>query len=1106
MTEIRRWLDSIGLSEYAKVFAENAIDVVVLPELSDDDLKALGLPLGHRRKLQKALRGLDRNSAPGSVTHRPVESTPAGDAERRQLTIMFCDLVGSTELSQKLDPEELREINRSYQDTAKAAIERFDGFVARYMGDGVLAYFGYPQAHEDDPERAVRAALALIETVPAASTDRTLALRVGIATGSVVVGDLIGEGASQESAVVGETPNLAARLQGLADPDTVVVSSSTYQLLGSMFDVEDLGEHRLKGLSAPVVAYRVVAPFEERSRFEASQSGALTPLVGREEETQTLFRRWQQANSGEGCVVLVTGEPGIGKSRLAQALRERLDAQVYRFLRYQCSSYHTNTALYPIVDHLIRASRIAVDDAPADKLSKLEALLAQADEGLLSEASLYAELLSIPAADRHQSLGLTPQQKRGRMLNALIEQLRLIAGSTPVLLLFEDAHWSDPTTRELLDLMCEKIHAWPVLAVITFRPDFTPPWSGEAHVTSVVLNKLSPRTCESLIAKVAGGRALPAAITAQIIEKTDGVPLFIEELTKTIIESGALTETTDGFQLDSDLPSLTVPTTLQDSLMARLDRLGATKEVAQIGAVIGREFTHELLADVASLPDQVLSESLNQLIDVGLLYRRGTPPAATYVFKHALVQDTAYASLLKSRRREFHGAIANAFQTGKGYEPQVLAHHLTEAGLADQALQAWLEAARLAFDVFANAEAISHARQGLRLADTVDPTLEQKHQQLRLWVIAGGACRITKGFGSPESHEAFIQAINLAQELGQDDHFVDACRGLGIGYFSSARFAECHELMRRVESMAKKRNHRMIRRFVDGLSLTWEGDLAKARADLEGALALYDGWSAEAGLISAQADPWVNLRGHLSMVLALQGEIDTALTTANSAVARGEVSKAPIDVMQAHIFTIPTNLWCGLDIMPLVLRLHELAVERKAVVYELHADFYIGYDMALHGDTSGGIRLLRNALERYQGLSQIWMPIAATLISECMRLDGNYDEASSQLDDALDFMKRTGAYTHHPILLFHKGTTLLKQSRNNEAAARQVFIDGINTAKAQGNKLFQLRNATALAQLWLDKDQPQEARAVLEPVLESFREGHQTPNLMAARAVLASLD
>jgi class 3 adenylate cyclase len=756
---IADWLEKLGVGQYAPRFAENEIDVSVLRHLTDQDLKDIGVPLGPRRKILAAI-----NEATGATAPKPETAAapaPQDAAERRQVTVMFSDLVGSTALSARLDPEDLRDVISAYQKCVAETVQRFGGFVAKYMGDGVLVYFGYPQAHEDDAERAVRAGLQLLDAVAALKTRAPLQTRIGIATGMVVVGDLIGSGSAQEQTVIGETPNLAARLEGLATPGSIVIADATRQQLGQLFDLCDLGPQTLAGFTEPQRAWRVLGEGGTVSRFEALRSAA-TPLVGREEELDLLRRRWERAKTSEGRVVLISGEAGIGKSRLAAAIYEATEHEPRTRLRWFCSPHHQDSALHPTIVQLESAAGFARDDSETKRM-KLRELLHDADA---DEFELIAELLSLPnvATD----LNLSPQRKRQRLFEALLNEMEALSRQRPVLAMFEDVHWIDPTSREMLDLMVDRVRHMPVLLVITFRPEFQQSWVGQPHVTMLALNRLDGRHVASLVLGLAGNTPLGSEVVQEIAERTDGVPLFVEELTKAVLERADHDRRVAAVLSASPLPVLAVPATLHASLIARLDRIGlAAKEVAQICSVLGREFTYELLERSAARPKPDLDSALMQLTESGLLFCRGVPPEAVYLFKHALVQDAAYGTLLRGRRQDLHARVAAVLEQHFGdlveRQPELLAHHLTAAGDSARAVDQWLKAGNYAAARSTPFEAIRHFERGLAILSALPEGPAREEREIELQLARGLSLFTAKGFSAVEALEAYGRASELAE-------------------------------------------------------------------------------------------------------------------------------------------------------------------------------------------------------------------------------------------------------------------------------------------------------------------------------------------------------
>ena len=910
MQQIADWLEKLGLGQYAQQFAENDINFTILSDLSDQDLKELGVSsLGHRRQLLRAIAELDGvekdRSKPTTAAASPVAQHDA--AERRQVTVMFSDLVGSTALSARLDPEDLREVISAYQKCVAETVRRFGGFVAKYMGDGVLIYFGYPQAHEDDTERAVRAGLETVAAIAALRSSVPLQARIGIATGLVVVGDLIGSGEAQERGIVGETPNLAARLQGIAEPNRVVIAESTRRLLGNLFEFDDLGAKDLKGIAGTVRTFAPLRASSVESRFEALHTSDLTALVGREEELELLVRRWSKAKTGEGQVVLLSGEAGIGKSRLTAALLKRLATEPHTRLRYFCSPQHADSAFHPIIGQMERAAGFAHGDAPKAKLAKLDALLAQTST-TKQDGALFTELLSLPNDGRYPALDLAPRQRRQRTLEALTAQLARLASQQPVLMIFEDAHWTDPTSLEAFGRAVDRIKSLPVLLIVTFRPEFNAPWVGLPHVTAQTLNRLGEREAAAIVARLVGNEELPADVMTEIVERNDGIPLFVEEMTKAVLEAegeGAARRTTAGVPPTA----MGVPASLHASLMARLDRLGPAKEVAQIGAAIGREFSHALLAAVVRKPEAELNTALDRLIQSGLLFRQGVPPHASYLFKHALVQDAAYGTLLREPRRALHARIAETLESQFAEiaesQPELLARHYTEAGQIEKAAGLWGKAGQRSLERSALVEAAAQLTRALDQIATLPATPSRRREQIKLQVALITPLLHVKGYAAPETRAAVEQArllIDQAEALGEAPEDPLLLFSVLFGSWLAALNAfdgdAVGKLATQFLSLAEKQRatiplvvgHRLM-----GISLAWTGDIAKGRAHYDQGIVLYDPAVHRPLATRFGQDAGVSILCHRSMALWLLGYPDAALADAKQALQeRATSAKLPL--------------------------------------------------------------------------------------------------------------------------------------------------------------------------------------------------------------------
>ncbi|MGF9760120.1 adenylate/guanylate cyclase domain-containing protein [Microvirga sp. 0TCS3.31] len=1117
---ITTWLRNLDLERYTTAFQENDIDAEVLAELTADDLMAMGISsVGHRRKLLAAIATLRdsrpiTDSKPAAVAPEPVTAPITAEAERRQLTVMFCDIVGSTGLAAQLDPEDLRDIMHAYNRCVAQVVRRYEGHVAKYMGDGVLAYFGYPRAHEDEAERAVRAGLEVVAALRSLRpSDIAFQVRVGIATGLVVVGDLIGEGAAREETVVGETPNLAARLQALAGPGDVVIAQRTCQLLGGLFDLADLGTLELKGFTEPVAAWRVLGPSRAEGRFEAQHTAALTPLVGRDHEFGLLLDRFQRAKDGEGQVVLLSGEAGIGKSRLMRALREQLASEPHTAVSHYCSPYYRNTALYPVITLLERAAGLSRDEPPEQQLDKLEALLALAVEDVSAIAPFFADLLAIPAGERYPSLSLTPQQKKERTLEALLDQLAGLAQRQPVVALYEDVHWVDPSTLELLELVIERIRHLPVLVVITFRPDFTPAWTGYAHVTSLSLSRLGRRQGAAMIERLTGGKALPEPVLDQIIAKTDGVPLFVEELTKTVLEAGLLKEVGNQYILTGPLPPLAIPATLQDSLMARLDRLAPVKEVAQIGAAIGREFSYELLAAVSLLRGNELQDALSRLAEAELVFCRGAPPKATYVFKHALVQDAAYQSLLRSKRQQLHGRIAQAleerFAEHTEARPELVAHHCTLAGFADKAVGYWQQAGQQAIQRSAMAEAVAHLTAALELLAGLPDSPEHQRKELDLQVTLGGALHTAKGWASPEMGAAYARACEIARQLGGAPQQFPALYGLVAFHTNRAELdaalgvaEELYHLAEGQDDAIKFLGHRVMANV-----LMYRGAFGAALPHIEQVVGHYD--PQKHGFpIYVPIDSRVNCRSFLAWIRLFQGYPDTALLESRQALAEAR------DLGHPHTLAFALHVNC---LFHQVRGDWAIVQERAAALIRLAAEqgfphlvatgtLFHGWAISAGGSVEAGLEEMRRGLAMKDATgSQLKVPYYFGLLASLHAAIDQQTEARSLLSDAITRVEQTQERWFKAELCRLWGEGLLLWPNSDPAGAEPALREAMMIAQEQGAKLWQLRAANSLAQLYQDQGRDPEARDLLGPIYSSFTEGSDTSDLKQAAALLGLL-
>jgi class 3 adenylate cyclase/predicted ATPase len=1115
------WLRSLGLGKYEAAFRDNEIDETVLPDLTPETLKELGVTaVGHRLKLLRAIAALRADvsaKAPAADAATPStapSASPEDRAERRQVTVMFSDLVGSTALSARMDPEDLREVISAYQKCVKETVERFGGFVAKYMGDGVLVYFGYPQAHEDDPERAVRAGLELVKAIGDLNTLAPLQTRVGIATGLVVVGDLIGSGASQEQAIVGETPNLAARLQGVAEPNKVVIAESTRRLLGNLFELEDLGAQDLKGIGGPVRAWAALRPSAVESRFDALHAGALTELVGREEELDLLLRRWSKAKGGEGQVVLLCGEPGIGKSRLTAALLECLAAEPHTRLRYFCSPQHTDSALYPIISQMERAAGFVHDDTTEAKLDKLDALLAQSFTPR-QDAALFVEMLSLTNDRRYPTLELAPEQRRQKTLEALTLQLEALAKGKPVLMIFEDAHWIDPTSLEVLGRTADRLRTLGVLLIVTYRPEFEPPWIGRPHVTAVILNRLGQREIVAMIDRVTGNKALPESIRQDIIERADGIPLFVEEMTKAVVEadSEGLTERAAAVIPPS---SFAVPVSLHASLMARLDRLGSAKEIAQIGAVIGREFSHTLLAAVVAEPEAELQSALDRLMTAGLLFRQGAAPHATYLFKHALVRDAAYGTLLRERRRAVHAQIAEILEDQFAEAPEVLARHFGEADLIEKAVYWWTKAGQRSLERSALVEAVEQLTRANLLIERLTPTAELRREQFKIEVSLIGPLGHLKGFASPEVKSVVEKAralVEQSEKLGETaPRLSSVLFGLWVASYNAfdgdAVLGLAKEFLTIAELDAAP-IPLMIGHRIVGISLLCTGDFVGARGHLDQALTLYNPREHRPLAGRFGLDAKVAVLSQRSMALWFLGYPTAALADATDAVREARnIGHAP-SLMDALTFTTFTYMRLGnyTQAGAQVGELLRLTNEKGAAPWKAVGTVLKGQVLASNGKGAEAVQMITAGIAAFRSTGTTFnTPTNLAELALAYSALGQSAESARHIDEALNAVHTSKEKWCEAELERTAGEIAVgvgRRSANVKAEAH--FVRALEIARQQQAKSWELRAAMSLARFRRDQGKSQQARELLAPVYGWFTEGFDTRDLKEAKALLEEL-
>jgi class 3 adenylate cyclase/tetratricopeptide (TPR) repeat protein len=1101
--DVAEWLQQLGLDQYATAFAQNDIDEGVLRALTADDLAAIGVTsVGHRRRLLSAIAALADNDVAAGAAPTAAVAAPANEAERRQLTVMFCDLVGSTALASRFDPEDLRAVLAGYHRCVADTVSRFAGFVAKYMGDGVLIYFGYPQAHEDDAERAVRAGLAVLDAVRRLAAPVRLQVRIGIATGLAVVGDLIGEGAAQERVVVGETPNLAARLQGLAGPDGLVIADTTRQQIGTMFELDDLGRQSLAGFAQPMPAWRVLGESGVVSRFEALRSAA-TPLVGRDEERDLIMRRWQQAKAGEGRVVFLSAEAGFGKSRLTSAVLDTVADEPHTRLRWFCSPHHQDSALFPVIVQLEHAAGFARGDTPDEKLGKLCHVV---DVGSKSEFDLLAELLSLP--NSAAALNLSTQRRREELFETLLRQLAVLARQRPVVAVFEDVHWIDPTSRELLDLMIDRVPRMSVLLIVTARPEFQANRTGQPHVTMLALNRLGGREVAAMVKGLAGNVPLASEVVEEIIERTDGVPLFVEELTKAVLELSDKDRIATVLSA-SPVAALAVPATLHAALVSRLDRIGSVaREIAQIGAVLGREFSYELIAGVARRPEPELHAALGQLSEAGLLFRRGMPPASSYTFNHALVQDAAYSTLLRSRRQELHSRVAAVLSQGFAElverRPELLAHHLTAAGDDERAVGQWLKAGQYAASHLAYREAVAHLERGLSTLRSLSDSVARDKQEIDLQ-LSLGLCLFTST-GAVVALPAYARAHELADKQGNSQQRFEAlfgvwqCNTVSGGIVAARPFSE--RLLRMTES-ERDSGLRLQAHHSGWSTYVWIGEPSRARELADAGRALYDPEKHRAHrLVYGGHDPGVCARYIGGFAEWLLGYPDKALASIDESLTLADSVAHPFTSLAALTFAFtvqisnrqPDQVLKRLDVA-------EVFVAEQRLSFMVEPEIMRGAALIALGAVDEATDLIRQGLTktRRKGTT-FFLPFGLASLADALVRCGEYTAALTAAQEGLEVADATGQHAWDAELHRLSGVASLAGNRIDES--QEYFDEALAVARRMQARAYELRAATSVARLWAEQGRRAQARELLAPIYGWFTEGFDTADLKDAKTLL----
>ena len=1119
-TDLAEWLGRLGLGQYAKTFAENNVEYPLLPELTESDLEKLGVSsLGHRKKLLRAIEALKESRQPARTTTKASNATVAPppvdqhrEAEFRQITVMFCDLVGSTQLSEKLDPEDLQKLIDVYRVECSTAIMRYGGEVARYFGDGVMAFFGWPRAHEDDAVRAIHAALEIVAGVMKISGPVALTCRVGVCSGPVVVGE-IGDSGTWSMDAVGETPNIAARLQTLAAPNTVLISESTRRLVSAAFDFEDVGLQQLKGVTEPIHLYGVLSAKNTASRFEAAHVGSLTPLIGRSSELSLLLDRWQKVKESDGQVIFLSGIPGVGKSRLLHELKSHIQREPHVLLHHQCSPYHSQSAFFPIIEQIEQAAQLTAREADPDKLAKLKAYLPPSTDGSLEPVLLIANLLSIPLENRAELSGLTPQQIKNKTISTLVDMLLAFSVQRPTLCIFEDAHWLDPSSLELLELIISRIDHARVLVIVSCRPQFRPTWITHANTTMHSLTRLSHTEVKAMIRDLLRGGSMPQPLLDQIIEKADGVPLFIEELTNSMLS--APLRTRGALQPTAQPALLRVPDTLSDALMERLDRVAPSRRLAQIAAVIGREFSYDLLSAASQIDANDILSALSLLEQADIICRVDISPVVRFAFKHVLLRDAIYDSLLRSKRQQIHADIAailqNDFPALAENQPEVLAYHYQEAGNHQRAIRCWFDAGQRALGHSANVEAIANFRKALQLVRALPETPERTKQEIDIQLALGIPLIAVQGYASAETREAFSRARSLCQRLGNVPEYFQALFGLWghswMGGKNDDALRMANEFLSRSRALSEPVPLMMAHRVL-GSTLLTIGDFRSSANHFEETIKLSTSKRKQPLYNLYMVEPQAASLLLLSWDLWFLGYPDQSLSRVSEALALAQDLGQPYTVAFAHYMTSVVHLLRGdaARAFENAEKSFEMSQEQRFSLYEILSRISRGRavgDLGRLGEARGEIAL---GLDEARGHGVGFMrPMMESWLADMHAKAGEKQCALSIVEGALANIGDVTGRSWESELHRQRAHILLTLDPSKLGEAESHLKKSLEVARAQSAKSLELRAATSLAELWRTQGSPDEARALLEPICRWFDEGAETADLKRARDAQTAL-